>query len=87
MSTKNHHTRGRTVTPQPMDVSEVAGALQRKLQLEETVDDKERANPQFCTEYVQEIYQYLEELEVQSVLVVYFTSGVMGIKSNEFYSM
>ena len=65
MSTKSHHSHERSTTPsQPMDISEVAGALQRKLQLEETTDDKERANPQFCSEYVQDIYQYLRELEV-----------------------
>ena len=65
MSPKNRHSHERSVTPQPMDVSDVAGALQRKLKLEETVDDKERANPQFCSDYVQDIYHYLGELEVR----------------------
>ena len=54
----------RSMTPQPMDIAEVAGQLQRKLKLEETADEADRTNPQFCTEYIHDIYQYLRDLEV-----------------------
>ena len=65
MSTKSLRPHDRSVTPpQPMDASEVAGALQRKLNLEDVADDKEHGNPQFCSEYVQDIYHYLRQLEV-----------------------
>ena len=65
MSPKSHRPHDRSATPpQPMDVSEVAGALQRKLNLEDAADDKEQGNPQFCSEYVKDIYHYLRQLEV-----------------------
>ena len=55
------------MTPQPMDIAEVAGELQRKLKLEETADEAERTNPQFCTEYIHDIYHYLRDLEVSTL--------------------
>ena len=51
-------------TPQPMDIGEVATAVQRKLHMVEDVDEQDKENPLFCTEYVKDIYQYLRQLEV-----------------------
>ena len=62
----SHHTheRARTPTPQPMDLTEIAGELQRKLQLDEDVDRDDREDPYACALYVQDIYTYLHQLEV-----------------------
>ena len=62
----SHHTheRARTPTPQPMDLTEIAGELQRKLQLDEDVDREDREDPYACALYVQDIYTYLHQLEV-----------------------
>ena len=60
--------RVRTLTPQPMDVTEMAGEIQRKLQLVEDVDEEDKDNPLFCTEYVQDIYRYLNKLEVRGLV-------------------
>ena len=61
--------RVRTLTPQPMDVTEMAGEIQRKLQLVEDVDEEDKENPLFCAEYVQDIYRYLHKLEVRDVFL------------------
>ena len=58
------YKRQRTLTPEPMDVAEVVGSFQRKLQLVEDIDEGDDGNPQLCSEYVMDIYQYLRELEV-----------------------
>ena len=59
--------RVRTLTPQSMDVTEMASEIQRKLQLVEDVDEEDKENPLFCAEYVQDIYRYLHKLEVRDV--------------------
>ena len=61
--------RVRTLTPQPMDVTEMASEIQRKLQLVEDVDEEDKENPLFCAEYVQDIYRYLHKLEVRDVFL------------------
>ena len=65
MSPADQPLDGRSMTPQPMDIGEVAVQLQRKLCLEEPADAAERKNPQFCAEYIEDIYRYLRELEVR----------------------
>lgn len=65
MSTASPHRDERSMTPpQSMDIAEVAGELQKKLKLEEAADEAERTNPQFCAEYVDDIFHYLRNLEV-----------------------
>lgn len=55
----------RPVTPQPMDMTEIAEEVKSKLHIVEDVDKDDAGDPNFCTEYVQEIYQYLYQLEVR----------------------
>ena len=56
----------RELTPQPMDMGEIATALRRKLVMVDDVDEKDKEKPSFCVDYVKDIYTYLRQLEVIS---------------------
>ncbi len=56
--------RVRTVTPQPIDVTDMAGEIQRRLKLVDGVNTADMEDPYACSLYVEDIYSYLHELEV-----------------------
>lgn len=63
METMGGQQQVRTPTPQPMDVSEVAGEMKQRLLLVDDVD-QDMEDPYACAIYVQDIYCHLKQLEV-----------------------
>ena len=49
--------------PEEMEVGQVTAALAQQLHIDD-IDTSDADNPQLCAEYVKEIYQYMQELEV-----------------------
>ena len=46
-----------------MEVGQIASALSQQLVIED-IDESDKENPQLCSEYVKEIYDYMRKLEV-----------------------
>ena len=46
-----------------MEIGQITNALSQQLHIED-IDAADADNPQLCVEYVKEIYQYMQELEV-----------------------
>ena len=46
-------------------MGQITAALSQQLVIED-IDESDKDNPQLCSEYVKEIYEYMRELEVES---------------------
>ena len=52
-----------------MEVAQMATKLAEQLTIPvDDIDTADSDNPQLCAEYVKEIYQYMRDLEVKSIL-------------------
>ena len=45
-------------------MGQITSALSEQLVIED-IDENDKENPQLCSEYVKEIYEYMRELEVR----------------------
>ncbi|KAM4747155.1 G2/mitotic-specific cyclin-B2 [Rhinophrynus dorsalis] len=69
----------KALSPVPMDVSmkeeELCKAFSTALSSVEDIDANDGANPQLCSEYVMDIYNYLRQLEVQQSVCPRYLDG------------
>ncbi|XP_078007367.1 G2/mitotic-specific cyclin-B2 isoform X5 [Phascolarctos cinereus] len=70
----------KSLSPTPMDVSmkeeDLCQAFSNALLCKiEDIDDEDWENPQLCSDYVKDIYQYLRQLEVQQSINPHFLDG------------
>lgn len=54
-------------SPEAMDMGKITEAFSQQLQIED-IDVADSDNPQLCAEYAKDIYKYMKELEVSSLL-------------------
>lgn len=74
------HHPPQDVFPEPeemeMEVGQITSALSQQLVIED-IDESDHDNPQLCSEYVKEIYEYMRQLEVRDC-VSRFPESIIG---------